>query len=85
MDVRQKAKDLVELAGDKRTPEKERANAAVAAIALIRKHDLLTIPETSENRVAAILDGISSIIDVDDDTVQAVATIFKAVKRRRRR
>ncbi len=46
MDPRQKAKDLIELAADGRGSDKERASAAVKAVALIRKHDLLTIPDS---------------------------------------
>jgi hypothetical protein len=48
-DPRQKAKDLIELAADKRTPEKERVSASVHAVALIHKHDLLTLPESPLN------------------------------------
>lgn len=63
MTPRQKARDLIELAADERTPEKERLSAAIKAVALIRKHDLLASP----------LDGI---LDGGDETVQAAKSIF---------
>jgi len=63
MTPRQKARDLIELAADERTPEKERLAAALKAVAIIRKHDLLASP----------LDGI---LDSGDETVQAVKSIF---------
>ena len=42
--LRQKAKDLLELAADESTTDKERISAAMKAGALIRKHDLLSSP-----------------------------------------
>ena len=61
--VRQKAKDLMTLALDERTPEKERITSAFTALKIIDKHDLLASP----------LDGIMSI---DNESVQAAGTIF---------
>lgn len=65
MNPRQKAKDLVELAVDERTPEKERLSAALKAVALIRKHDLLASP----------LDLLSS----ENETVQAVKSVAEVL------
>ena len=63
---RQKAKDLIELAADIHTSQEERMSAAVKAVALIRKHDLLAHP----------LDGF---LDTNDETVQAATNIFEAL------
>ncbi len=41
---RQKARDLVALAADEATPEKERLNAALRVVKLIHKYDLLSSP-----------------------------------------
>lgn len=65
-DPRQKAKDLVELAFDDRTPDKERAIAAMKAVAVIRKYDLLSSP-------------IDDILKIDNETVRAVGGIFEAL------
>jgi hypothetical protein len=64
-DARQKARDLIELAVDERTPEKERLSAAVKAVALIRKHDLLASP----------LDMLSG----ENETVQAAKSILEVL------
>jgi hypothetical protein len=64
--ARQKAKDLVKLAIDERTPEKERIAAAFGALKIIDKYDLLSSP----------LDGI---MQSDNETVQAAATIFETL------
>jgi hypothetical protein len=64
MSARQKARDLIELAAREDTPEKERVSAAVKAVALIRKHDLLSSP----------LDVMS---EIDNDTVRAATSIFE--------
>jgi hypothetical protein len=66
MDARQKAKDLITLALDERTPEKERISAAFGCLKVIAKNGLLDSP----------LDGILSS---DNETVQAAATIFEAL------
>jgi hypothetical protein len=66
MNHRQKAKDLVNLAIDARTPEKERAVAMVALVKLIHEHDLLSSP----------LDGL---LNTDNRTIRAAATIFERV------
>lgn len=63
---RQKAKDLIELAADIHTSQKERISAAIKAVALIRKHDLLASP----------LDGL---LDSSDETVQAATNIFETL------
>lgn len=52
MNPRQKAKDLVRLASDERTPEKERLVAAIRAVGLIQEHGLLDGP----------LDGIGDVL-----------------------
>jgi|GEM_PF-4366711 len=64
MNHREKTKKLIELASDERTPKEERAVAAVQAVALIHKYDLLSSP----------LDGIA---DIDNDTVQAARAIYE--------
>lgn len=71
MDMRQKAKDLMNLAIDERTPEKERIAAAFGALKIISKNDLLSSP----------LDGIDfeGVTGLDKETVDAATTIFKKV------
>jgi len=64
--LRRKAKDLIELAVDDSTTDKERLAAAMQAIKLIRKHDLLASP----------LDGL---IDSEDETVKAAHSIFETL------
>lgn len=64
-DVRQKTKDLIELALDERTPEKERISAAFNALKLIRKHGLVDSP------LDGLLDG--------NETVQAAKTILEKI------
>jgi len=62
--ARQKAKDLMKVALDERNnSDKERVAAAMQALQIIHKYDLLTSP----------LDGI---MQSDNETVQAAATIF---------
>lgn len=63
MNARQKARDLIELACDDRTPDKERLAAALKACKTIRDHDLLASP----------LDGLLSS---ENETVQAATDIF---------
>jgi hypothetical protein len=63
--LRQKVKDLVELAVDDSTTDKERVAAAMKAVVLIRKHDLLTSP----------LDILSS----ENETVQATKSILEVL------
>ena len=62
--VRQKVKDLIVLALDERTPEKERIAAAFGALKIIDRHDLVSSP----------LDGI---MNSDNESVKAAATIFE--------
>lgn len=65
MSYRQRAKDLIELALDDGAPEPERLSAALKAVKLIQKHDLLASP----------LD----LIDSKNETVQAVKGIFEVL------
>ena len=65
-DARQKAKDLMKLALDERTPEKERIAAAFGALKIIDKNELLSSP----------LDGIMAI---DNESVQAAGSIFETL------
>jgi hypothetical protein len=67
LNVRQKVKDLVELAADDRTPEKERVAAAFKAIRIIRKHDLLSSP----------LDGLLE----DDEVVEEITSFVSGAKK----
>jgi hypothetical protein len=64
--LRQKARDLIELALDESTTDEERISAAMKAAKLIRKHDLLSSP----------LDGL---LDSDNETVQAASNIFEVL------
>lgn len=66
MSARQKARDLVELAADVDTPDKERVAAAMKLVKLIRKYDLLASP----------LDGLMAS---DNETVQAATDIFSRI------
>lgn len=61
---RQKAKDLVELACDDGTNEKERLAAAINAIKLIRKYGLLDSP----------FDGI---LESNNEGIKAAATVLE--------
>lgn len=63
--VRQKAKDLIELAHDESTTDKERVAAALNAAKLIRKHGLLDSP----------LDGMLD----NNETVQAAKSIVDII------
>jgi len=65
MNVRQKAKDLIELVADEKTADGERYSAAVNACALIRKYDLLSSP----------FDVVS-----DNQTVRAAKDIFDTLQ-----
>jgi len=64
--ARKKARGLVALAVDERTPREERIAAALRAVKIIAKYDLLASP----------LDGI---LDNSNETVQAAKTIFDFV------
>lgn len=63
---RQKAKDLIELATNEGTPDKERIAAAVRAVGLIKKYDLLSSP-------------LDVMFDVDNETAAAVGSILNVV------
>ena len=63
---RDTAKKLIETATDDRTPEKERVNAMVQAVRIIKQHDLLATP----------LDGL---LDSSNETVKAASTIFSSL------
>lgn len=65
-DAREKAKKMMKLALDERTPEKERIAAAFGALKIIDKDGLLASP----------LDGIMAI---DNEHVQAATTIFETL------
>lgn len=65
MSNRQKARDLVALAVDSNTSEAERLSAALKAVALIAKHDLLSSP----------LD----ILDGSNETIRAAKTVFDKI------
>ena len=72
MDMRQKAKDLMELAlGESKGNEKERIAAAFKALKIIQEHDLLASP----------FDGLDlgGITGLDKETVGAAATLLKKV------
>jgi hypothetical protein len=64
MSERQKAKKLMALALDERTPEKERLSAAFNALKLIDKHGLLDSP-------------LEGILNSDNETIKAASTIFE--------
>jgi hypothetical protein len=75
----------VALAADDRTPQEERANAAVAAVSIIHEHELLSSSHNDAVRA------VSTVVEraMDPDFVDAVKTLFstasKARGRRRRR
>ena len=64
MNARQKAKDLIELALEENGDDKERIAAAMKALRIIRKYDLLSSP----------LDGLLSS---DNETIKAATSIFE--------
>lgn len=88
MNHRQQARDLIELAADSRTPEKERLSAAIKAVALIRKYDLLANPLDSLVDNETVQAG-KSIFDMltnpESELVRNVKKISKGVKKLRRR
>ena len=61
---RKTAQGLIELALDKSTTDKERLNAMVGAVTLIKKYDLLSSP----------LDALP-----DNETIKAVTDIYERV------
>jgi hypothetical protein len=72
MDMRQKAKDLMNLALDEaKGNEKERIAAAFKALKIIAENDFLSSP----------LDGIDlgGLTGLDKDTVDAASTLLKKV------
>lgn len=72
MNLRKKARDLIELAVDPRTPESERRNAAMKAVKFIRKHDLLAKPQPKNP--------LEGFLQDNDETVQTVKQTFDAAK-----
>jgi hypothetical protein len=64
MNARQKVKDLIELACDETGNDKERVAAAMKAVRIIRKYDLLASP----------LDGL---LESDNETIKAATSIFE--------
>src|ERR1700683_2486334 len=64
-DVRQKAKDLLKLASDERTPENERNAATASLFKLIEKYDLLSAGGKPINVASSILEKIANL-DMDD-------------------
>lgn len=64
--ARQKARDLIRLATNEKTPEKERIVASVQAVALIEKHDLLESP-------------LDDLIGADNETIKAAGTLLNLV------
>lgn len=89
MNFRQKARDLIELAADERTPEKERVVAAVKAVALIRKYDLLSSPldgliGSNDENVKAAVDVFERLTDPDlVGSLKKISSLFGRKKRRR--
>lgn len=66
MDHRQKAKGLVELALDESTSESERSSAALKAVALIDKYDLLTLPPSPFDVIGGNNETVQAVRDVVD-------------------
>jgi hypothetical protein len=60
-DVRQKAKDLLRLALDERTPENERNAATIQLLKLIDKYDLLSAGGKPINVASSILEKIAGL------------------------
>jgi hypothetical protein len=85
MNQRQRVKDLIELAADDGTPEKERVSAALKAVALIRKHDLLSNPLDAFEDNAVVKAG-RTIFDAfnDPDVRESFKTIGEKVSGARR-
>jgi hypothetical protein len=74
MDMREKAKDLMNLAlNEAKVNEKERIAAAFKALKIIHEHELLASP----------LDGIDigGLAGLDKETVDATVTLVKKVAR----
>jgi hypothetical protein len=83
MNSRQKARDLIELAVDERTPEKERLSAAVKAVALIHKYDLLVSPLDMLDSENETVSAAKSILEVLTDP-KLTANVKKVASRFRR-
>lgn len=60
---RQKAADLIELVMDEEGSENERVSAAMKAVAIIHKHDLLASP-------------LDDLLGSENETVKAASTIL---------
>lgn len=87
MSNRQRAKDLIELALDEGAPETERLSAAVKAVKLIRKYDLLSSPLdllSSENETINAVKGIFETLS-DPKLVKNVKKVGERFSGRRRR
>ncbi len=88
-DHRQKARDLIRLAVDARTPEAERVVAAVQAVGLIHRHELLE----SRGPKSKIYDTISNFKEILTDPalrtalgeISAIVDSVKPPARERRR
>jgi hypothetical protein len=86
---RQRVKDLVELAVDEGTPDKERLAAALKAVTLIHKHDLLASPfdgllDNSNETIQAATDIFSRLTDPDFvKSVKKVGSRFRRIRRGR--
>lgn len=82
---RQKARDLIELAVNERTDEKEQIVAALRAVKLIHKYDLLASPLDellgSKNETVR---AASTVLDriTDPDFIDSVKTIGSQLSRR---
>ena len=66
MNPREKARDLVHLAADGRTPEAERIAAAIKAVGLIDEHKLLDSP----------FDGITDVVRENQPAIRAASKIY---------
>lgn len=62
-DPRQKALDLIELALDEATTEEEGRSAAVKAVKLIDKHDLLASTGSENDTVRAVSTAVGTVME----------------------
>jgi hypothetical protein len=83
---RQKVKDLIELAVDKSTSGEERGNAAMRAVRIIRKYNLLSRPTDGILKGNKIAQAMETILEKsrDPDLMDSLKAIKDGIESARR-
>lgn len=84
-DRRQKVKDLIELACDEGNEDGERTAAAMRAVKLIRKYNLLSSPFDLLDGNNEVVQAAKSIVEALPDFADNARKIVREVGRMRRR